>query len=113
MKAKGTLIQEEQKVIEQMICLYCRQKEGNETLCAQCEALRQYALARLEHCPFGEKKTTCKQCPIHCYRSDMREQMKSVMRYAGPRMLWHHPKAALWHLWREFNVQQKRKNSVD
>lgn len=31
----------------------------------------------------------------------MRQRMQEVMRYAGPRMLWHHPVAAIRHLWRE------------
>jgi hypothetical protein len=29
----------------------------------------------------------------------MREQVRAVMRYAGPRMLWRHPILALEHLW--------------
>lgn len=41
-------------------------------------------------------------CPVHCYKRDMRERMRQVMRYAGPRMLWVHPVAALRHVWREF-----------
>jgi hypothetical protein len=28
----------------------------------------------------------------------MRDQVKVVMRYAGPRMLWHHPILALFHI---------------
>jgi hypothetical protein len=32
----------------------------------------------------------------------MRERMRQVMRYAGPRMLWFHPVAALRHLWQEY-----------
>jgi hypothetical protein len=28
----------------------------------------------------------------------MREKVKKVMRYSGPRMLWHHPILAVHHL---------------
>ena len=31
----------------------------------------------------------------------MRQRMQEVMRYAGPRMLWHHTVTAIRHLWRE------------
>lgn len=87
--------------MKQMIALYCRHKEGNTTLCPDCQKLSEYAHARLSHCRFGESKPTCKQCPIHCYNPQMREQMRAVMRYAGPRMLLYHPVSALVHLWRE------------
>ncbi|MDR2525428.1 MAG: nitrous oxide-stimulated promoter family protein, partial [Oscillospiraceae bacterium] len=32
-----------------------------------------------------------------CYRADMREKIRAVMRYAGPRMLLHHPVMAIRH----------------
>ena len=53
-------IKEEQQVVEQMIRLYCRKKEGNKELCPVCQELLQYATARLERCKFGENKPTCK-----------------------------------------------------
>ena len=94
-------VKEEQQVAEQMIRLYCRKKEGNGELCPSCAELLQYARMRLEHCRFGEKKTTCKKCPVHCYRPEMRERIRKVMRWAGPRMIWYHPVAAIRHLIRE------------
>ncbi len=94
-------IEREKRVVTQMIRLYCRHKEGNATLCPACQALLEYAHTRLSHCRYGEQKPTCKQCPIHCYSPRMRGQMRTVMRYAGPRMLFHHPWSALLHLWHE------------
>lgn len=94
-------IDEEKQVVEWMVRLYCRKKEGNKALCASCSELLQYAHARLSHCPFGDGKSTCRLCTIHCYKPDMREKMRLVMRYAGPRMILYHPIAALKHLWRE------------
>ena len=77
--------------------------EENETLeeCA-CRELEEYACKRLSHCPFGEEKPTCRLCTVHCYKPQMKERMKKVMRYAGPRMLLYHPIAAVRHLWREY-----------
>ena len=74
-------IKEEQRVVEQMIRLYCRKKEGNKELCPGCQELLQYATARLERCKFGENKPTCKKCPIHCYRPQMKERMCKVGDY--------------------------------
>ena len=95
-------IAEEKKTVEQMIRLYCRLKEGNRQLCPECSSLLEYAHARLEHCKFGEQKKTCRQCPVHCYKKDMRERMCAVMRFSGPRMMWYHPVDAIKHLWREW-----------
>lgn len=83
-----------------MIRLYCRKKEKNKTLCQDCEELLSYAHARLERCSFGEDKGTCKQCTVHCYKPFMREKMKLVMRFAGPRMLLYAPWETIKHLLR-------------
>lgn len=62
------------------------------------EALFAYAQKRLDKCVFGEEKPACKQCPVHCYQPAKREEMKQIMRWAGPRMLWRHPILTVRHL---------------
>ena len=52
---------------------------------------------RLERCRFGPEKPTCANCPVHCYQATRCEQVKAVMRYAGPRMMWEHPIMSLRH----------------
>jgi hypothetical protein len=83
-----------------MIGIYCRghHDTGGKELCPDCAALREYARMRLDRCPFQENKTTCANCPVHCYKPTMREKVKGVMRYAGPRMTWRHPVLALFHV---------------
>ena len=98
----STRIRQEQEIVEQMVHLSCRQKEGHTDLCPDCNKLLQYAHARLACCPFGEKNTTCRLCPVHCYKPDMRKKMQEVMRFAGPRMILYHPVAAIQHLLQEF-----------
>ena len=93
--------EEEKEMVEKMIRIYCRKKEGNHSLCPQCQALLNYAHRRLDACRFGQNKPTCKQCPVHCYRPDMKAQIKNVMRWVGPRMVFYHPMTALKHLLRE------------
>ena len=92
---------EEKFVVELMIRMYCRHKEHNRELCGQCSGLLEYAFQRLDRCRFGAGKPTCRQCPVHCYRKDMRERIRTIMRWSGPRMLLYHPIAAIRHLVRE------------
>ena len=89
----------EAKTIRCMIEIYCRDQHGGKAeLCAECAELRDYALARLDKCPFQELKSTCVNCAVHCYKPEMRQRVRDVMRYAGPRMVWRHPVLALTHL---------------
>lgn len=89
----------EYKTIAAMMHIYCHDHHGSDgALCTECQELQDYAFARLEKCPFQENKTTCANCPIHCYKKDMKERIRVVMSYAGPRMLWRHPVLAIRHL---------------
>ncbi len=95
-------IEREKKTVAAMIRIHCRdQHGGRKALCPSCQALLQYAWQRLDKCPFGEGKSTCARCPVHCYQLRMREEIRRVMRYAGPRMLYTHPILAIRHLWDE------------
>ena len=91
----------EQEAVEQMIQLYCRgnhRQPAKGVLCWECQELLEYAKARSAQCPFMEKKTFCSNCKVHCYKPEMRENIRRVMRYSGPRMLLHRPGLALWHV---------------
>ena len=89
----------EKRMVSQMIALYCRKKHHTRgDLCPQCAALDAYAKMRADKCPFMETKTFCSNCRIHCYKPDMRAKIREVMRFAGPRMILHHPVAAIRHV---------------
>ena len=93
-----TRIEREKRTVSAMIALYCRaHHSAGAALCEDCERLHDYALARLDRCPFGVDKPTCANCPVHCYKTDMRARIKTIMRYAGPRMSYRHPLLALMH----------------
>ncbi|WP_234418654.1 nitrous oxide-stimulated promoter family protein [Dongshaea marina] len=100
MLLRGRLLTE-YRTLCQMVTLYCRDhhKPWSGEPCCRCQALLYYAQQRLDRCPYGQQKPTCGKCPIHCYRKGMREEVRQVMGYAGPRMLLRHPLAALRHLW--------------
>lgn len=92
-------IARERSTITIMIRMYCRDRHQTAgALCPACAELEAYALQRVEQCPYGSRKPTCANCPIHCYKPAMREQVREVMRYAGPRMLLRHPILAVLHL---------------
>ena len=88
----------EWETLDAMIRIHCRDRHGTKAaLCVECQELLDYAGVRLERCRFGAEKPTCAKCPVHCYQRARREQVKVVMRYAGPRMLWEHPVMSLRH----------------
>lgn len=89
----------EWKTVSAMIRLYCRDNHRCVSgLCPECADLHGYVNLRLDRCHFGQDKPTCARCPVHCYQKTYRDRIKTVMRYAGPRMLWEHPILSFWHL---------------
>ncbi len=102
----------EKRMVSQMIALYCRKKHHTRGgPCAQCAALDAYARMRSDLCPFMETKTFCSNCRVHCYRPDMRARIREVMRFCGPRMILHHPVAAIRHVV-ETRKEQRRLEKI-
>ncbi len=100
-------MEEEKKVVGQMIHLYCRRKECNTTLCPDCRELLEYAILRLDNCRYGNNKPTCKKCPVHCYCQDMRNKIKTIMRWSGPIMIFFHPVVAVRHILHGFKSRHE------
>jgi hypothetical protein len=99
MNQKGPRIRREKKTIEAMLRIYCAAHHGTDIgLCHECQELLAYAHQRLDVCPFQEAKPACNHCTVHCYSVRMRDRVKAVMRFAGPRMLLRHPLLSLMHL---------------
>ena len=107
----------EQETVELMIKLYCKGNHKNDSnriqeiskngLCYECLELLEYCKARSENCPFMENKTFCNNCKVHCYNPKMREKIKKVMKYSGPRMMFYHPIMAIRHV---YYSQKEKKN---
>ena len=88
----------EHQTMAAMIGCYCQAHHHvGAALCPECRQLLDYAAVRLDRCRFGTDKPVCARCPVHCYQRIRREQIRAVMRYAGPRMLWRHPVLSLRH----------------
>ncbi|MGL5244613.1 MAG: nitrous oxide-stimulated promoter family protein [Sarcina sp.] len=91
-------IEKEKRTIELMIRIYCKKKHNcKNTICNECGELLEYAHKRLNNCKFGDEKSTCAKCPIHCYKKDMREKVKKVMRFSGPRLIIYNPIELIRH----------------
>jgi hypothetical protein len=99
MSQTGPGIRREKKTMEVMLRIYCAGHHGSDSaLCGECQKLLAYAHQRLDVCPFQEDKPACNLCTVHCYSACMRDRVKEVMRYAGPRMMFRHPWLSLLHL---------------
>lgn len=115
----------ELRTVSQMIAIYCagnhlhdehgdrtertERAECGEPLCAACKELDAYAALRTRRCRRMENKISCELCQNHCYAPEMQERIREVMRYAGPRMIWHHPIAAIRHLATKFKRNRAAK----
>jgi hypothetical protein len=92
-------IAKEKKIVKLMIQIYSEghdKKPLNEN--QKMQELLDYAYFRLDKCPFKDNKKFCSKCKVHCYKPEMRQQIKNVMRYAGPRMLFKHPILLFKHM---------------
>lgn len=96
--------EKEKELIAFMIGLYCKKQHGEyykktgNKMCPECTELYDYALERINKCPLMENKTFCSSCKIHCYKNEMREKIKKVMKFSGPRMIIYNPVLAINHI---------------
>jgi len=89
--------------LQKMIMMYChaRHNPKSDDLCADCMKLFAYAEQRIDKCFYGDDKPVCSKCTVHCYKPEMREKIKVVMQYSGPRMMWKSPILSLRYLYRK------------
>jgi len=94
-------IEREKKVITIMIAMYCKKHHHSGIDCVYCEELKAFAFHRIDKCRFKANKPNCSDCHVHCFGKEKREQVREVMRFAGPRMMWKHPVIAMRHVIRK------------
>ncbi|MBN1560538.1 nitrous oxide-stimulated promoter family protein [candidate division KSB1 bacterium] len=98
-RSSSRRLERERKTVQIMIQIYCQfHHHTAKGLCEECRQLAEYAEKRLVKCPYGHDKPTCARCPTHCYKPARREEIRRVMRFAGPRMILRHPCLALGHI---------------
>jgi len=101
-------LRREASTVRAMIGMFCRDHHLQPGLCGDCRALVEYAYARLDRCPYGEGKTVCSLCPVHCFKPEMRQRIRETMRYAGPRMALRHPVMAVRYV-----IDKRRKKPLN
>ena len=57
-------------------------------VCDECADVLRYVEKRRAYCP-KDPKPSCSFCDTHCYSAEMSDRMREVMRYAGPRSMFH------------------------
>lgn len=90
--------EKEKRIVSLMIEIYCKKNHGEKELCPECKELKEYAMMRTDKCPFMESKTFCSNCKVHCYKPDMQQRIRQVMRFSGPRIMFYHPILAIKHV---------------
>lgn len=86
------------KIISNMIDLYCKKNQKSKEDLSDYEELKNYAIKKINSCPFMETKTFCSNCNVHCYKPDMQKKICEVMRFSGPRMIFYHPIMTIHHI---------------
>lgn len=101
-------IAREKRIVNLMISTFCTDVHQKETLCEECEALKNYAEKRLLSCPFIDNKPVCSNCNIHCYNTKQKNKIKQVMKTVGPKMLFKYPKDTLWYFFYKLTHKHQR-----
>ncbi|MBN1799652.1 MAG: nitrous oxide-stimulated promoter family protein [Spirochaetales bacterium] len=105
-------LKNEKKTVKAMMEMFCSAHHKREHgLCPECNIIFEYAESRIDKCRFKSQNLVCSECRVHCFRPEMREKIKVIMRYSGPRMVWKHPVLAIRYL--KNKIKSKRINQVD
>ena len=94
------------RTIEAMIRIYCR-NHHRQDVCKECGTVLTYSFARIEKCIYGPEKPACNKCTVHCYSPTMKEKVKEIMRFSGPKMIYHHPVMALAHFIKDQQINRQ------
>ncbi|MGI5922084.1 MAG: nitrous oxide-stimulated promoter family protein [Syntrophomonadaceae bacterium] len=100
------------KTLNKMITYYCQKMHGGkpDRLCHDCDRLLNYAIQRIDKCFYGDNKPVCSKCTVHCYKPAMREEIKKVMKYTGPRMMLISPLLSLRYMYRKIFKSNPKKS---
>ncbi len=107
---KNKRLQRERKTIKIMVKMYCGSVHASRQIpCNECQNLLNYALTKIDRCIFGAGKPACSECLVHCYAKEKREKIKTIMRFAGQRMIYRHPYLGIMHFVDKYRFEAERK----
>lgn len=96
--------EKEYAIVKEMIDIYF---DKHKASAYKKEELLGYVKKRLNACPFKDEKSFCSSCKIHCYKQDKRDEIKKVMTYVGPRLIYLRPKLFFCHLLEGLGLAKK------
>jgi len=104
---KSQKIAREYEIIKAMMGIYCRKVHGRQpSICDNCRELLDYSEKKLRLCRFFEKKPRCRDCPAPCFAQPQKNHIREIMKFAGPRLPFHHPWLAFHYFWsKNFDFQ--------
>lgn len=104
-------LERDNKTVVVMAQLYCHDHhcglQDEDGLCPECRDVVLYAIERTERCP-QLHKGVCELCSIQCYKPAMRQQIRTIMAYSGPRMITHHPIMVFRHVAKKLSLKFKK-----
>jgi len=85
--SKEKRIKKDSKILRKFVYVYCKNNhldraKNSDGYCDECYEVLNYALKRDEKCPL-DPKPKCKDCKIHCYKPEMRQKIKEIMKFSG------------------------------
>lgn len=97
---------EDRLTMEAIGKIYCRghhkdRQRDSVLLCPECRSVIEETLKRTEACPNGHVGN-CQDCDIKCQRGEAQENIRHIMRYAAPRMVFRHPVMTVKYLRKKF-----------
>ena len=93
--------------LEAMGKIYCKAHHKGEPkdeagLCQWCRTVVQDTFDRSQNCPNGHQEN-CQDCDIKCQRGESQANVKKLMAYSAPIMLFRHPLMAATYLRKKLN----------
>lgn len=107
--------QKKHDIVVQMVDIYCsgnKHKLDENGKCADCDLLLRYSKSRTDRCPYINETLFCSNCPTPCYRPDMKERMRDLMKYAGPRLFFKRPFTVIWHMIYDYFTRIKKRKAI-
>lgn len=107
MSDRGTT---DRRTLEAMGLIYCyaHHPEGAKDgigLCPSCRDAVEAVLRKTSSCPH-EHKINCQDCDIKCQRAGDIEQVRAIMGYAAPRMIYRHPIMTIRYIAKKIAARQ-------
>ena len=109
MVTKHNRVHREAVAIGYMIVIFCTGRhQPVDKLCEECRQVLDHVKQAVELCLYKEDKPVCGKCATNCYNPAIKQKLQLIMRYAGPRMMVHHPVLALRHCLDALRAPPKR-----